>query len=313
MDRPDILREYLYGELSGESRDSLEDQIFADEEFAAELDDYENTLIDAFVRGEMNAEQTQRFQERYITSESRRARVTLAKSINEASLVGPTIVSGASEPQTAGWLEGIRAFFGNRGLVYAGAAAAVVLVTSGLWFLATLPGDKVVYDVPKNSANEIVPSIPVEATNHLPPEPSSNNAGETGNGKKANVNNDARRDGTNHAVSPRTFAFTLLPPIRSSGRPVVEIPKGTDTVRITIVHDNKKPYTKYKAEIKDNIGTIVLRREIDLVPKTVERPVSISVQGDRLKAGPYEVTLIGSTRQGDDEEIGFYGFSVKEK
>ncbi len=313
MDQSDKLQAYLYGELSGEGRDALEDQIFADEEFAAEVDDFESTLIDSFVRGEMTAGQMLSFQEKYITSETRRARVNLARSLNNANVLEPKIAGTAAESESAGWLEGIRAFFGNRGSVYAGAATAVLVVIGGLWFLSTLPGDEVVHRVPENSVNEIVPPIPDEVTNPIPPENNGNNAGATRNGKRDNGNNGDVRNGTNQAgsESPRTFAFTLLPPLRSSGRPVLEIPKGTDTVRMTIVHDNKIPYAKYKVELKDSNGSIVSMREIDLTPKKVERPVSISVRADRLKTGSYEATLVGSTRSSSNEEIGFYSFSVK--
>lgn len=320
MDRTDKLREYLYGELSGESRDALEEKIFSDEEFAAKLDDYENNLIDAFVRGEMTGEQTHRFREKYITSVSRLARVDLARSLNRASPVGPAILEvGAAEPHTLGWWERmwewIWEFFGNRGLVYSGGAVAVVLIiTSGLWFLSTIAGDEVVYDEPKTSVNAIVPPIPDAAAKDLPPEQLGEHA-TAGSDTKRNVNTDDRRLSANHAVreSSRTFAFTLFPPIRSSGRPVLEIPKGTEFIRITIVHNNKKPYRKYKAELKDNNGKLLLMREMNVVPYNLERPVSILIRADRFRVGSYEVTLVGSTRPEPDEEIGFYGFSVKRK
>jgi hypothetical protein len=305
MDRSEKLLQYLYGELSGGNRDAIEERVFADDELASELDDLEIDLVDSFVRGEMSAEEDRHFKERYLTSKSRLARVNLAKYLNESTTGG----SATAPPESVGWLEGIKAFFGDRGLVYAGLAAAVIIAIGGFWFLSTLPDEEVAFDVPANS-NEFVPPLHDDSTDESSAERNGDGAGGAAKGAKTNVNSESKRNGNTQAVpeAPRTFAFTLLPPVRSSGRPVLEIPKGTDTVRITIVHDNRIPFAKYKAILKDNTGAALLTRDVNL---TDERPVSISVRANRLKAGSYELTLVGLPRDGTAEEIGFYGFSVR--
>ncbi len=80
----DILRGYLLGRLAPESRESVEKRLFSDDRiFWERLCLLEDELVDQYARGELDADETARFERDFLVTDERRAKLDLAVSLKE--------------------------------------------------------------------------------------------------------------------------------------------------------------------------------------------------------------------------------------
>jgi hypothetical protein len=110
---------YLLEELTEQESEQFEELCFAQDEWPAEVDAAEQDLIDAYLRNELPSDRKRRFQERYLTTDARKARVLAAKSFH-ATL--------CPEQPTSRWKEWLRVIV-QRPLVPQTVVAVLVLVT----------------------------------------------------------------------------------------------------------------------------------------------------------------------------------------
>jgi hypothetical protein len=90
------LRGYLFGALSSDETERLDELSVVDDDFAARLDAVENDLVDAYVRGELSGDTLQKFQTRYLSSPKRREKVKFAESL--CSLADSTLSTAGRVP-----------------------------------------------------------------------------------------------------------------------------------------------------------------------------------------------------------------------
>ncbi len=141
---------YLLGDLSEKERRSLEDHLFADDEFFEGILSVEDDLIDRFVRDELSAQERAGFERHFLTTPQRLERLRFAETLARYTAVAPaaqTVRSNAPR-EAAGhsgrltlW-EKLRDLFRvdprRAGLVFAAAALAFVL--GGVWlFVEQIP------------------------------------------------------------------------------------------------------------------------------------------------------------------------------
>jgi hypothetical protein len=79
VDPDDRLVRYLLALVTDEEAERLDEASVVDDEVAARLRDAENDLIDAFVRGALDARLQRRFEEIYLSTRLRRERVAFAR------------------------------------------------------------------------------------------------------------------------------------------------------------------------------------------------------------------------------------------
>ena len=108
---------YLLEELPEQEAEQFEEQCFAQDEWPDQLDAAEHELIDAYLRNELTSDRKRRFQERYLTTDARKARVLAMKTVHET-------LCPVKPPST--WSEWLKAFF-RRPLVPQTAIAVLVL------------------------------------------------------------------------------------------------------------------------------------------------------------------------------------------
>jgi hypothetical protein len=157
QESPDDDREltrYLLGQLSEEDADRLDELAIVDDGVAWRVRAVENELVDAYVRGALDAESRQHFETHYLASPKRRAKVRFAERFVRAADAavtpaeqGPEPLRGAvvsaSSPRGergvsgGGWLDWLvpRSPTGW-GFVYG--AAALLLIASGLLVMRDL-------------------------------------------------------------------------------------------------------------------------------------------------------------------------------
>jgi hypothetical protein len=329
---------YLYGEHLEAERDDIEERLFTDEDFSLFVDDVENDLIDEYLRGELSFEEKRRFETKYLTTDGRRDRVALAGTLHEKVFAGATATTEtlAAETPPAGFGEKIAAFFRFQNLALAGGFAAVLflLVLGGVW-LSTQPGDDIVKEKDTNENENIAPPpddpmpvpTPEENTNSASSEENKNTTESVPPPKPADANVKSKpvapppkaapkkpvrpKPAPPVRQQPRIFIATLLPPLRSSKTPVLEIPAGAETVRLQLVDNFGAKYEKFLVELNDGIGNTVWSGEVKAGRAKPQKSVTVSIPNTAFGAGNYEVAVSGVTSDGSTDEINFYNFTVR--
>lgn len=148
-------------------------------------------------------------------------------------------------------------------------------------------------NVVRNDENP--PSTVILSVGNTEDEPKSN--GGEGNIKANPTNSKTNVNKTTEVPvkkeSPKVFAFTLLPPVRSGDRPVLAVPKSAETVRLTIVHDNEKEFARYQADVYDQNGDLIWSQEMPVNSARLSNPITISIRNSTLKTGAYELKVSG--------------------
>jgi hypothetical protein len=134
---------YLLGELSEEESEQVEDECFAGDYWPAQVRFIEEDLIEAYLRDELSPEQRQRFEQNYLTTSARQARVRAAELLLHVAERSPVVKdAGAAMESERNWFERLRLYWGSLPWVprvaYALAATTAVAATVGaLWVLLT--------------------------------------------------------------------------------------------------------------------------------------------------------------------------------
>jgi TolA-binding protein len=127
---------YLLGELSKNEREAVEERMFADEDFFADLLELENDLVDAYVGGGLSENVRLRFEKSLNKFSERREKIKNAAALREFIRLEN---DSSKVSETVGFWERIRAFF-------AGNAFGMKAVFAGLLILLTIGTAYLLYD-----------------------------------------------------------------------------------------------------------------------------------------------------------------------
>lgn len=312
---------YLFGELNEAERDTLEDRIFSEEEFAEFLSAVEKDLIDDYARNEMNADLRRRFEQKYLVSETRREKVRVASILQkelfaEKEVIAPIVIATESTV----WQK-LADFFRVPNLALAGGLAVILLFALfGSWLLLRSTPNQI--DIVTGDSNQnikiptpqISPEVTptVEITENVN-KPTNNINKPTPTPKKplpVNSPTPEKRE-VEQSEPPRIFIATLIPILRSDSVPTLKIPKNASSVQLKIVHDNQKSFVKYRLETRNQNGDLIDSRTISVNEKNLERPIYLNLPNSRLKAGSYEITLNGIDAENKSQPLKFYNFVVE--
>lgn len=329
---------YLFGELNEAERDALEDRLFADDELSLFLSAVEKDLIDDYVRGEMDAALRQRFERRYLTSESRREKIRLAgvlhKKLFAEKIINPEIAAPVAVPKASFWAS-LADIFRMPNLALAGGLAVILLFALfGGWLLLRRPQNipEIVRDENANRQMHVpTPQMPPENTpvnrnsgaenpNTAPtPETNANQTPSIENKLPENKMPEKRPTPAPRPTEkpdetpppPRIVFATLFPLLRSDEKPILTVPKNAESVRLRVVHDNLKPFARYRVEIRNQSGALIYTRETLVNAKNPAQPLSLNIKAATLGAGAYELLLSGIGEDKSAAEIKYYNFSIK--
>lgn len=303
----ETMTRYLYGRLDGPELDAFEDRLFADPDLAFEVDAAENDLVDLYVAGEMAAAESAEFEKHYLISARRADKVAAARAI-KARLTPSTTAATVPSDGLSVW-ESIAAMLRPARVAMAGGLVALaVLLVAGYLLWDRAPEKQLVAN--KGPEIELPTPAPVNAvltgTPELRPTPEQPPAA-TPSPQPA----DPRPAQPPAQKRPAVLAFTLVPPIRSGNRPVLEIPAGGGAVqfRLTDVVDDK--YSNYRVELRDGSGGTVWTTVTGRIPARRQAMLTVSVPRPTLRPGSYELAVAGTTSDGSVEEINFFNFEVR--
>jgi hypothetical protein len=130
---------YLLEELPEEALERFEDECFAQESWPAQISLVEEDLIDDYLRNKLSAERRRRFEQKYLTTDARLERVSMAaallRHIDESN--GKAKAVAPVPPGNLSWAERLRAFWQGQtwGLRAAAGVALIAILIGAFWFI----------------------------------------------------------------------------------------------------------------------------------------------------------------------------------
>jgi len=128
------IESYLLGELPYDEREALEEHFFTDDDFFADVEAAEMTLIDRYVRNEMSDTEPRELEQNYLITPERRQKVSDARAFhNELKMLRvPAIVEDIAK---VSWFERLFGGFPLSAMQLGAAAAIAILALSVGWLL----------------------------------------------------------------------------------------------------------------------------------------------------------------------------------
>jgi hypothetical protein len=135
---PEQLKQFLYGELSEDETQAIEELLFADSEVFNELTSLENELVDRYVQGKLDGEDLARFERSLSKSGDSREKVRNARALQRYIKTQERMatVPVVGTPPRSPWSH-LQALFGfqARALQIGMALIILVLGSGGAWLL----------------------------------------------------------------------------------------------------------------------------------------------------------------------------------
>ena len=318
-----LIVRYLLGELPEEQQVEIEDRAFSDKDYLTSITAVENDLIDEYVRGELNSDERQRFESRFLASAERRKRVDFAKALRTVvSAPTPTEKTFVQPARTWSWRDSLYAFLNglNPAARLAFAAAAIVVVAgAALLFVETLRLRRQVTQLQaeKQAGQNLQQSLEAERKRNA-----ELNARLDQEKQQREQTDESLRQLTetpeakNPAPPPVIASLTLLPGLSRGGgqKPTLDLSNDARLVRLQIGIDPEEQYKSYAVELRTLAGREVWNREnLPARTRRGSRAVGLTLPATVLKSGEYELRLRGLTEGGGSEDVGFYYFNVRKK
>ena len=309
---------YFLGELSETEQAAVEDRFFTDADFSDRLDEVETDLIDSYVRGELSAPQSQKFNEKFLVSERRRARVKAAAALWEKEKTpAPAVIPQTATPT---FWENLKSFFSFPQLAYASLGILLLALVGGIalfWQpaeIVKIGNENIGIEPPARPSPAISPATAPTRTPDEAPQNKNSQTAEPGPMPSPDKRTEAPRTSAPPEVrqAPPVMAqFGLSSSsLRSGGNASNEInlKAGTESVYLRLKFKTEEEFEKYRIELRDDNGNTILSR--DLKNKNA---LGIKVSARKLRRGNYKITLRGAKAKQDFEDLDFYDFSVEKK
>ena len=306
-----MLTQYLLGAVSEEDAERLDELSVTDDAVAARLDEVENHLVDAHVRGELPAEYEAAFRSFYLATPRRRAKVAFAGELAkaaDATVLPPELTRPLAGRSTSAAAAPSRGFFGwlrqpHLGLQWGfGVAALVLALMAGyLLFVNRTLMSRVMQVESLQSAldskqREVLAQLQAQNT-----QPAS--------GPSVSAPPHARNSAP--AIVNVVASVLLLPQTRGVAQPsAVLIDKGAATVPVELALEPSDGFKRFDVALKDpatgkrvwSSGALALKRSANLSTVVVGLPAKL------LKQQNYSIELNGITEKGAPDLAGTYAF-----
>jgi anti-sigma factor RsiW len=306
----EVLKDYLFGDLSSDETERLDELSIVDDDFAARLDTVESDLVDAYVRGELSGETLEKFQNRYLSSERRRERVAFAESLY--SIAGKYNPQRAADRQApaksarSSW----RDWFAFPRLAWAG-GLAMLLIISFLLVDNLRLRDKASQSAADRAALQ-------QRERDLQAQLSAEHAAnaKTGNGldqvRKSPAQPDNRAVAHLPSLPVSVAAFVLAPQMRGGTQiPNLSLPQETTRVDFRLdLETNDYPHYRVTLKSLKTDKPLWHSGNLAAVTKGESSTLSISLPAKLLKQEMYQLDLTGTPSSGEAEFVSSYVFRI---
>ena len=307
-----LLTQYLFRSLSEQETERLDELSVVDDDFAARLNTVENDLVDAYVRGELPAEEARRFQSSYLSSPRRREKVRFAATLvsfeqraaNRPMVASPEAGRAEKKRESAGKRVFGRWFGTSRrasmwvAAQWGLAGAALLLLVAGGYLLNSNRGLR--QEVKKADTDR---AALVQQLGQLQQQIAIRAA--------ATPTNQGAQDRSPLALDHLgVAAFMLSPSLRGAAAlPTVSWSANTDLV-VLLLELESSEFSNYRVTIQDSSSRRVAWQDdaVKPVSEADRRVLSIAFPPSVLKSGNYVVQIEGVRTNGATELVSSYPF-----
>jgi hypothetical protein len=295
-----MLTQYLLGALPEDDAERIDELSVADDAIALRLEEVENNLVDAHVRGELPSEDEATFRAHYLASPVRRAKVEFAEALAAATVKSGTPGGGARRAAAASekrstflaWLSAP-----HFALQWGFALAAIAVAVAALYLLqqnrelvakiGQVQTQQAALDARQKDLQEQIDRDNTAEAHAVPP---------------AAV--------TEHAAASVIASVLLLPQTRGAGQPVsVLVEKDIASVPLELALESSE-FARYQIALKDpaanrlvwTSGALPVKRGSNLNTVLAAIPAKI------LKQQNYSIELSGVPATGSPDLVGTYTF-----
>ena len=328
IDRQEIAKRYLLGELPEEERTALEERYFLDDEEFEQFEIAEDELLDRYVRNELSAEDTRRF-EKLLVAPGLTERVEVARLIAKrtaapvSQVATPVIVP--PKPETVGWWDRL---FGSPAAAVPGfrpafAMSLIFLMLATVAFIFVwmkLRAESQRLAQQQQQQEQLRQQIKEQEARYNELEAKLNKTDQEKEQQAALAAEYQRLLAEKQQQGPGTamiFPIALSPggASRGSGGESVQaftIQRGATQVGLKLNVTHGDDYTHYNAFVKNLDSSKPFATRSDLKPFTERgrKYITINVLAKDLPAGSYNVHLDGVTSDGRVDNFEDYPFRI---
>ena len=310
------VKQYLLGTLTDEEKARLEEKYFTDDELFEQIEIVEDDLIDAYIRGELKADEAAHFEKNLGASERLAERVAFAQTLAISTQRTTPARSTSHEIGVPFWR---RLFFPpspQSSLRWVPVACLVVLAGGLLVFqlirirqeLQRLHVERAQIEQRYQTDADELSRRNAELNVQLAEARSENE-------RLSNEIENAQKAPEDNSLRSLPAAFFLSPgALRSSGKTtVVVVSSQRPTVRLDLGLDTAD-YSSYQATIRSIEGNDVFTRgDLPVRTRGAGKVVQFTVPTARLANGFYSVELSGRSSTEPLQRVTTYQFRVERK
>jgi hypothetical protein len=308
------LREYLLGQATPETTESLDELSFTDD-FAERIGTVEHDLIDEYLAGELPASETRAFDSHYLASPLRLEKVQFAKALSAFAARSGSAEAVSTGAKISFW-DGLRNW--RLAFQFGMAAAGLLLVAIfGLMIYRSCltsggAGPAVATDLgsPTPAVEVIAPSTPKSATAVTPANTQTASIPDRPSPNQASTQPRPQPTPTQpKRQQPSLAVFTLTPALRSTSYQSVKLPSGPARFDLRLESELDGRFTAEIIELKGQTK-IWSARSLVARGRDDDRTVSLRLAPGTIGTGEHRVTVFARGTGGQQEKVGDYFFRV---
>ncbi len=314
-------RRFLLGKMSEAERFAFEENFIADEDSFELTRVVEDELIESFVRGTLSADEREKFERHFLSTEARRRRVAFARTMLDKLVANKEKITVASKIEIAEassvW-NSIKNFFKFPQIALA-VSALLLMIFGGLIWLINPNQPEIVRSVTPTPTIEIFQPNQNSTANQIVQVDSNANIAETNSVNKNNLPN-ANRELTNknqnsnlpkqNPINVTPFIALFAGTVRSEGKmSELNLPKNASGANLQLNLESQD-YKIYRVEIVDPDGNLIVRNN-NLKVRNLR--INLFVPAAKLPKGEYIIKLSALNPNEENESVADYSFRVNRK
>lgn len=329
IDRQEIAKRYLLGELPEEERAGLEERYFLDDEEFEQFEIAEDELIDRYVRNELSAEDTSRFKKLLVapglTERVEVARLLAQRTAAPVLQVAATPVTVSPKPASVGWWDRL---FGSPAAAvpafrpaFAMSLIFLLLATVAFVFVwMKLRTESQRFAQQQQQQEQLRQQIKEQEARYNELEAKLNKTDQEKEQQAALAAEYKRRLAEEKEQRPGTamiFPIVLSPSGASRGSggesvQAITIERGATQVGLKLNVTHGDDYSRYNAFVKEVDSSKPFATRSNLKPFTERgrKYITINVPAKALPPGSYNVHLDGVTSEGRVDNFEDYPFRI---
>ena len=344
----DLLRNYLLGEMSDETRQKIEENFLGDDQIFEEINALEDELYYDYHQNRLTSAERTIFEQKFLRSHEDIEKLVFAKAFLETTgEFAQQKTAAKAEIESVSWLKSIAAFFNFSGsTMQFGMAAALLIIVLGVigLFIQNSRLQNEMAGLQQKQAQEKLDQEnnladkqrqQTEIEQQLANEKSQGERNEkriqeieAERTKLENEINETRRHINQIPQNPvqqktqvsqpqlSLAAIILAPGLFNreggTGMTKVNLAPSVKNLQFRLLLNSKDEYEAYDVIVKsvDNQRVVWTDSQLKPLGKAAKKSLSLNIPTKNLQRADYEISIIGITANGEGEEVNSYYFSA---